>query len=252
MLKCDNITLRFGGVSVLGNVSLEVEKGEIFTVIGPNGSGKTSLLNCVNGFYKPNSGKIYLNNDKDITSLPPYKIAALGIGRVFQGMQLYAGLSVLDNLMAGRHLRMSHSIGSELIYFGKAHEAEILHREKVEEIMHLLELEPIRKKLVAELPMGLRRRVDLGRALAIEPSLLLLDEPTGGMNVEEKEDMARFIIDVREESGTTIILVEHDMEIVMDISDRIAVLDFGSKIAEGLPEEIRFNPKVVSAYLGEV
>ncbi len=262
ILAVDKVNLRFGGVDAIFDFSLKVQEGELLAVIGPNGAGKTCLLNCINGFYHPQSGDIYFEGKK-ITSLPTHKIARLGIGRVFQGTQLYAGLSTLENLMAARHIFMRSSPLAEALYFGTAHKEEIEHRRVVEEIIDFLEMEPIRKKIVAELPYGQRKRVDLGRALAMEPKLLLLDEPTAGMNLEEKEDIVRFILDIHEgakfgyESDflkrgvKTIVFVEHDMGIVMDIADRVVVLDFGKKIAEGLPEEIRVNREVIKAYLGE-
>ncbi|MFQ6013907.1 MAG: ABC transporter ATP-binding protein [Anaerolineae bacterium] len=249
-LRIDDLHLSFGGVSALTGVSLEVQDGEILALIGPNGAGKTCILNCINGFYRPQKGKIYFEN-RDITRFPPYKIAALGISRTFQNIALYTGLSSLDNLMAARHVHMKHGMLAGAIYFGRARQEEIEHRKVVEEIIDFLEMEPIRKKVVGALPYGLRKRVELGRALALEPKLLLLDEPMAGMNVEEKEDMARFILDVHARRGVTILLVEHDMGLVMDIADRVIVLDFGLQIAEGLPDEIKSDPRVIKAYLGE-
>ena len=244
-----DLQLRFGGLKVLNSVSFQVKAGEILAIIGPNGAGKTSLLNCISGFYRPQKGEIVFEG-KPVTHLPPYKIAKLGISRTFQNIELYTGLSTLDNLMAARHIHMKRGALSACLFFGPTRREEIEHRKGVEEIIDLLDLEPIRKKLVALLPYGQRKRVELGRALASEPRLLLLDEPMTGMNVEEKEDMARFIIDISELKRIPMVLVEHDMDVVMDISDRVVVLDFGDKIAEGLPKEIKNNPQVIRAYLG--
>lgn len=249
-LTVRDIHLSFGGLKALNGVSLEVKDGEILAVIGPNGAGKTCLLNCINGFYRPQRGEIFFEG-KQITKLPPHKIADLGISRTFQNIELYTGLSTLDNLMAARHIRMKQGALASALFFGPARREELEHRRVVEEIIDFLEIEPIRKKTVALLPYGMRKRVELGRALALDPRVLLLDEPMAGMNVDEKEDIARFIIDIQELKRIPIVLVEHDMEVVMDIADRVVVLDFGSKIAEGLPEEIEHNPQVISAYLGE-
>lgn len=249
-LAIDNIELKFGGVQALSCVSLEVREGEILGIIGPNGAGKTCILNCINRFYRPQKGDIYFEGER-ITHLPPYKIAKLGIARTFQNIELYTGLSALDNLMAARHIHMRRGALAAALHFGPTRREEIENRKVVEKIIDLLELEGIRKKVVGSLPYGQRKRVDLGRALVMEPKLLLLDEPMAGMNVEEKEDMARFILDIFELRKIPIVLVEHDMGVVMDIVNRVVALDFGEKIAEGTPLEIKNNPAVIKAYLGK-
>ena len=262
-VRIDNLSLSFGGVKALIDVSLDIRENEILAIIGPNGAGKTCLLNCINGFYKPQKGEIYFEEQR-ITRIRPDRAAKLGLARTFQNIELYTGLSTLDNIMAARHVLMKQNFLSSALYFGPAHGEEIRHRKTVEDIIDFLEIEPIRKKVVGMLPYGMRKRVELGRALAIEPRVLLLDEPMAGMNLEEKEDIARFIVDIFEGQGETyadspvlrdgvncIVLVEHDMGVVMDLADRIVVLDFGQKIAEGTPDEIRTNPQVIAAYLGK-
>ncbi|NWF92266.1 MAG: ABC transporter ATP-binding protein [Syntrophaceae bacterium] len=250
ILRCENIGLRFGGVNALVDITFEVNKGEVLSIIGPNGAGKTCIINTITGFYHPWKGKVYLEG-QEITALPPHKICTLGIARTFQNIELFTGLSVLDNLLAARHIYLKTNLLSNCLYFGFAQKREIDERKIVEDIIDFLEMEAIRKQEVKILPYGQRKRVELGRALALEPKIILLDEPTAGMNLEEKEDMVRFILDINEEKGTTIILVEHDMDIVMDISDRIIVFDFGNKIAEGIPDEIKKDQRVIKAYLGE-
>ena len=234
----------------MSRVSFDAQEGEILAIIGPNGAGKTSMLNCINNFYHPDSGRIMFEGH-DLTRLPPHRIAQLGVARTFQNLALYTGLSTLDNLMAARHIHMHSGLLKSLMYWGPAHREDIAHRQAVEEIIDFLEIEHVRKSIVGALPYGLRKRVELGRALAMEARLLLLDEPMTGMNQEEKEDMARFILDIHERHGRTILLIEHDMGLVMDIADQVVVLDFGQKIAEGDPEEIRNNVAVIKAYLGE-
>ncbi len=249
-LKVENLTLGFGNLIALQNVSLELRKGEILGVIGPNGAGKTCLLNCASGFYKPQKGRIFFKG-KDLLKIPTYTISQLGVSRTFQNVELYTGLSSLDNLLAARHNLIQYGLLSSLFHFGRSVREEVKHRRAIEDIIKLLEIEDIRDHIVGSLPYGLRKRVELGRALVQEPEILLLDEPMAGMNVEEKEDMARFILDINELKGTSVMLIEHDMGVVMDITQRIVVLDFGNKIAEGTPQNIRENPAVINAYLGK-
>ena len=251
LLSIENVSLSFGGNAALSNVSFDVRSGEIRAIIGPNGAGKTSMLNCISGFYRPQEGHIFFKGNIDLTQTPTDQVAKLGIARTFQNIALYTGLSTLDNLMSARHIHMKQNSIQSMIYWGSAQREEIEHRRVVEEIIDFLEIAHIRKAIVGSLPYGLRKRVELGRALAMEPELLLLDEPMAGMNVEEKEDMARFILDIYERRGVTIVLIEHDMGLVMDISDRVVVLDFGLKIGDGTPEEIKHDEKVIHAYLGE-
>jgi branched-chain amino acid transport system ATP-binding protein len=252
-LKVDGLYMAFGGVQALMGVSFEVKRGEIFSIIGPNGAGKTVLLNCINGLYHPQKGQIYFEG-KEITRLKPYQRAKMGISRTFQKLELFKGATVLDNIRLGRHIHIKSGLISSFVYFGKTAREEIEHREFIErEIIDLLEIEHIRDKIVGMLPYGLQKRVELARALALNPKIILLDEPLAGLNLEEVEDMARFILDVNEEKRwqTTCVLVEHDMGVVMDISHRVMALNFGEKLAEGTPPEVQKNPYVVKAYLGE-
>jgi branched-chain amino acid transport system ATP-binding protein len=249
LLEVNGISVRFGAVQALERVSLEIRRGEIVAIIGPNGAGKTTLLNVVSGFYQPYEGQI-LFEGRDRTHLRPYDVAALGVARTFQNVALFKGMSVLDNIMTGRLLKMRGSFLLEALYWGPAMKQELEHRAFVERIIDFLEIQAIRKTSAGKLPYGLQKRVELARALAAEPKLLLLDEPMAGMNVEEKEDMCRFILGVNDEFGTTIALIEHDMSVVMDISDRVIALDYGRKIADGTPDEVRADRAVIDAYLG--
>jgi len=249
ILALDNISLSFGALKVLDDISFDVRQGEIRSIIGPNGAGKSSMLNVINGFYHPQQGSITFRGEKR-KEMDVHKAAASGIARTFQNIALFKGMSTLDNIMTGRNLKMKCNIFQQAWYWGKAQKEEIEHRQKVEEIIDFLEIQNIRKTPVGRLPYGFQKRVELGRALAAEPEILLLDEPMAGMNVEEKEDMSRFILDINDEFGTTIILIEHDMGVVMDLSDRVVVLDYGRQLADGPPDEVRSNQAVIDAYLG--
>jgi len=249
LLRVDNVSLSFGGVKAITDISFDIRKGEIRAIIGPNGAGKTSMLNVINGFYHPQEGTITWNG-KVRRKMKPYEAASQGIARTFQNVALFKGMTTLDNIMSGRSLKMHKNFFWQVLHYGPALTEEIEHRRKVEDIIDFLEIQAIRKTPVGRLPYGLQKRVELGRALAMEPDLLLLDEPMAGMNLEEKEDMSRFILDVNQEFGTTIALIEHDMGVVMDLSDRVVVLDYGKKIADGSPEEVQASQAVIDAYLG--
>jgi len=249
ILDLQNISLSFGGVKALTNISFNVREHEIRAIIGPNGAGKSSMLNVINGVYSPQQGSIVYRGEKR-RNMDCYQAAKSGIARTFQNIALFKGMTVLDNIMTGRNLKIKSNFLMQALYWGPARREEIAHRMKCEEIIYFLEIQHIRKTPVGRLPYGLQKRVELGRALAAEPQILLLDEPMAGMNVEEKQDMCRFILDVNEQFGTTIVLIEHDMGVVMDISDRVVVLDYGRKIGDGTPDEVRTNQDVINAYLG--
>ncbi|MBL3566323.1 ABC transporter ATP-binding protein [Rhodovulum sulfidophilum] len=249
LMELRNITLRFGGVVAIKDISFDIREGEIRAIIGPNGAGKSSMLNVISGFYRPSEGEVWFEGARR-PQMRPYKVARQGIARTFQNIALFSGMSTLDNIMTGRITRMKSSLMSQALWWGPAEREESQHRAAVEKIIDFLEIQHIRKTPVGRLPYGLQKRVELGRALAAEPRLLLLDEPMAGMNVEEKEDMSRFILDVNDEFGTTIVLIEHDMGVVMDLSDRVVVMDYGRKIGDGPPEEVRASKDVIDAYLG--
>ena len=249
VMEMKNITLRFGGVTAIKDITFDIKEGEIRAIIGPNGAGKSSMLNVVSGFYVPQEGEVFFRGEKR-PPLKPFEVARQGLARTFQNIALFEGMSVLDNVMTGRLTQMKAGIFSQSIWRGKAEKEEVENREICERVIDFLEIQSIRKTPVSRLPYGLKKRVELARALASEPKLLLLDEPMAGMNVEEKEDMSRFILDVNDEFGTTIALIEHDMGVVMDLSDRVVVMDYGKKIGDGTPSEVRNNQAVIDAYLG--
>lgn len=248
-LNVSEVTLSFGGLNALSDVNMEIEEGLITSIIGPNGAGKTSMLNCISGFYHPTEGQITYRG-KNLTHASPHEISNMGIARAFQNLELFRGLSVLDNLLLARHIKLKYNFLQALIFWGKASKVEAENRKFVEEVIDFMELEPYRKSLVGNLSYGVQKKVEVARALTLDPDLLLLDEPMAGMNLEEKEDIVRFIMDIQKERRVTVVLVEHDLGVVMDISDRIHVLDFGQLIGSGTPQEVSSNPKVIEAYIG--
>ncbi len=249
-LNVSNVTLSFGGLKALSNVDMNIEPGLITSIIGPNGAGKTSMLNCISGFYHPTQGDIHYK-EKPLTHASPHQVSKMGISRAFQNLELFGGLTVLDNLLLARHINLTYSFLHAVFFYGKASRIEAENRAYVEDIIDFMELEPYRKSLVGNLSYGVQKKVEVARALTLAPDILLLDEPMAGMNMEEKEDIVRFVMDIQKERGITVVLVEHDLGVVMDISDRIYVLDFGEVIGSGTPEEVSHNPKVIEAYIGE-